>query len=165
MPRNFIPFVGWEQRKQLSDAYAHWLSTQELDWWVTLNFNRSKTLLGVRNQFRHWLGCLDSEHLGRNWSKRGIDERTFAFAVVEHPQTNVHLHALLRMPKPARALRRPYQSESMINHWRKIEPAGSCCEEWVEEIEGVARYMCKELPFPGHLENCIMMSTDFHNFR
>jgi hypothetical protein len=165
MASKFIPFAGWEERKQIADAYAHWLAKQDFDWWVTLNFNCAKTLAGVRSQFGHWLARLDREHIGRNWYRRPADERTFAFAVAEHPQTSIHLHALLRMPKPARALGRPYQSESMINHWRLTESAGSCCVEWLYNIEGVARYMCKELPFPGRVENCILMSTEFHNYR
>jgi hypothetical protein len=66
---------------------------------------------------------------------------------------------------PARVLGRPYQMYSMVDHWRKIEPGGSCCPLWIEAIEGVARYMCKELPFPGHLEECIIISTEFHNNR
>jgi len=162
MATHFIPPVGWHKRTLLSDTYADWLPTQDFDWFVTLNFNRPAAPTGARSQLKHWFACIDHEHLGSKWHLRGAD-RIFAFAVVEHPHSNIHLHALLRMPGPARVLGRPYQMASMADHWRKIEPGGSCCPTWIEEIEGVARYICKELPFPGHLEECIIISTDFHN--
>jgi len=164
MSNKFIPFVGWNQRTQISDAYPVWLAKQDFDWWVTLNYNWPATREQVRKGIRHWLACIDCEYLGRNWSHCG-DDRTFAFAVVEHPRSNIHLHMLLRMPTPARSLGRPYQMDSMEKHWRKIEPVGRCVSEFIYNIAGAARYMCKELPFPGHLEDCIIISTEFQNNR
>jgi hypothetical protein len=164
MSRTFVPPVGWDQRKQISDAYADWLAEQDVDWWVTLNNNRPAPKWKVYKDLGHWLARLDHQHLGRNWSRCG-GERTFAVAVIEHPLKNIHLHLLLRMPTPARTLGRPYQMESMQKHWHKIEPAGQCVQEWIYDIAGVARYMCKELPFSGHLEDCIIISTQFHNYR
>jgi hypothetical protein len=124
MTRTFIPPMGRVKRRLIAEAYASWLPDLEADWWLTLNFNRPVTLAGVRNQFAGWLARIDSEYLGRNWCRCSAEKRAFAFAVVEHPRSNIHLHALLRMPIPARALRRPYQSESMKKHWRKLEPGG-----------------------------------------
>ena len=164
----FIPPVGWEgswqERKEISAAYAAWLADLDVDWWVTLNFNRPITLIGVRWKFRAWLARIDREYLGHNWCRSG-DERAFAVAVVEHLHTNIHLHVLLRMPTPARALDRPYQSESMVKHWRKLERTGQCVVEWIYDIAGVARYMSKELTTSGHLEDCLFVSTEFHNDR
>jgi hypothetical protein len=164
MTNKFIPFVGWDLRTQISGAYAEWLATQDFEWCVTLNYNRPTTQQKVRKGFRHWLACIDNAYLGRNWSRCG-DDRAFAVAVVEHPHSNIHLHMLLRMPKPARSLGRPYQMDSIEKHWFKIEPAGQCVSELIYDIAGAARYMCKELPFPGHLEDCIIISTEFHRHR
>jgi hypothetical protein len=142
MAKNSIPFLGWECRKQLANEYVKWLPELEFDWWITLNFNRPVALPGVRNQFGAWLARIDRQYLGHNWCRRG-NERAFAVAVVEHPQTNVHIHALLTMPSTARAWRRPYQRESMKKHWQKLEPAGQCVEELIYARHGVARYMRK----------------------
>jgi hypothetical protein len=163
----FIPPMGWEnswkKRKEISAAYAAWLADIDVDWWVTLNFNhRPITLPGVRWKFRAWLARIDREFLGHDWCKRG-GARAFAIAVVEHFQTNTHLHVLLRMPAPARALRRPYQSEPMQRHWRKLMPGGQWDGDLIYAREGVVRYMCKELAFSEHLEGGIMISTEFHN--
>jgi hypothetical protein len=160
----FIPPVGWRKKTLISNAYANWLPNLDVHWWVTLNFNRPITLLGVRSQFSAWLARIDHQFLGHDWCRRG-EKRAFAIAVVEHLQTNTHLHALLRMPAPARALDRPYQMDSMAKHWRELEPGGQCVEDLIYAKEGVARYMCKELPFSGHLEDCLIISTEFHNHR
>jgi hypothetical protein len=164
MSNNFVPPVGWHKRTLIANAYAAWLADLDVDWWVTLNFNRPMTLHGVRTKFGLWLARIDREFLGHNWCRRG-EERALAIAVVEHLHTNIHLHVVLRMPTPVRASRRPYQSESIQKHWRKLEPGGQCVEDSIYAKEGVARYMCKELPFSRHLEECLIISSEFHNNR
>ena len=162
----FIPPKGfensWEKRKTIGAAYAAWFVDLDVDWWVTLNFNRQTTLPGVRSKFRAWLARIDREFLGHAWCKRGR-ARAFAIAVAEHLNTNIHLHVLLRMPAPARALGRPYQSEPMQRHWRELMPGGQWDGEVIDhDMERLTRYMCKELVRPGHLEEGVMISTEFH---
>jgi hypothetical protein len=156
MSEVFIPPMGWHKRTLITNAYEDWLAALDVDWWVTLNFNRPITLAGVRSRFRAWLARIDRQFLGRNWCRRGED-RAFAVAVVEHLHTNVHMHAVLRLPTPARALRRPNQSEAMQKHWRKLEPGGQCVEDLIYAKAGVARYMCKELSSSRHLEECLII--------
>ena len=40
--RIFIPFEGYSQRKQLADWYYIFFCQQDIDLWVTLNFNQEK---------------------------------------------------------------------------------------------------------------------------
>jgi hypothetical protein len=158
----FIPFERYSQRKQLADWYYVFFCQQDVDLWVALNFNREKSIIGVRHKFGQLLARVDREHLGPRWSRRPADERAVAIGVIENPQSNIHLHALWRMPGRVRESSNGEQAHSIISHWRNLQPAGSCYIRPVEDF-GAARYMSKQLHRFGHIEDCIILSTEFHN--
>jgi hypothetical protein len=49
--RMFIPSEGYWQHKQLVDWYSEFFCRQDVDLWVTLNFNQEKSIIGVRHKF------------------------------------------------------------------------------------------------------------------
>jgi hypothetical protein len=160
--RMFIPSEGHSQRKQLADWHFVFFCQQDVDLWVTLNFNQERSKNAVRHQFRELLARVDREHLGPRWCRKHADERTFAIGVIENPQSNIHVHALWRMPARVRTSSHGAQAHCIKAHWHKLQPAGSCFIRPIEDL-GAARYMSKQLHQPGHIEDCVFFSTEFHN--
>src|ERR1700683_568954 len=109
-------------KKSVKNAWIELLCREEFDWFGTLNFNRATSHLPARKKLEGWLARLDHQHLGVNWSRWDPTERTFAIAVTEHPDTNFHLHVLLRLAKPGRLRKRADQMESRIEDWRDFVP-------------------------------------------
>jgi len=158
----FIPSEGDWERKQLAQAYSGWLSNQAVDLFVTLNFNRERNLNGAKHQYGHWLARIDRKYLGRRWCRRG-DQRTFAIAIIENPETNIHLHALVRLPQRACHMPYPEQAELLRGFWSELQPAGSSDVQQIDYLPPLAGYICKQLHWRGHLDNCIIMSSEFHS--
>jgi hypothetical protein len=165
MSRAFIPSVGHFKRQKLAAVFRDLLCRQDLDFdlYVTLVFNRERNLARVRRQYGQWLARLDREHLGRRWYRRDRDERTFAIAAIENLSTNVHLHALMRLPEAGRKLSYPAQAHSLRADWSELEPAGSCDVQKIYNLRGAAGYISKQLDRRGYFENCMIISSEYHN--
>src|SRR5690349_3967746 len=113
----FVPAPGYSKRREFRDAWRSFLTEHSFDLHVTLMFNRPTTLEGARKDLKAWLARLDEHWLGRAWSRRPSEERTFAIAFVEHPESNLHLHVLVRIP-PSVSLS-PRKTRVMAKAWKK----------------------------------------------
>lgn len=163
MRRPFIPWVGYSQSRKLAAEWALWLPALTADWFVTLNFNReTQSLEGARHQFGQWLARLDRKFLGRRWSQRG-GRRTFAVGFIEHPSTNLHVHANVTLPERARGLDPFLQLSWMRAYWDRLQPAGSLQGTPIYDHRGAGRYMTKGLNRLDHFEDQILLSTEFHD--
>ncbi len=83
-------------------------------------------------------------------------------AVLENQETNLHIHAALRLPTSAMTLGFSEQQLYMESTWRQLVAGGQCHAQPVNDRAGVAHYMAKQLIRPGHVETFIL-STEFHN--
>jgi hypothetical protein len=163
--RQFIPYEGYSERKQLAHNYASWLAQMNFDLFVTLNFNTERNIKGVRHQYGQWLARIDRKYLGPKWYRKPTVERTFAIGIIENPRSNIHIHSLVTLPQRNWGI--SYSPQSLLPCcWSDVQPAGSCD---VQEIDGdlprITSYMCKQLHRRGHLDNCIIMAADFHTHR
>jgi hypothetical protein len=70
MPKQFIPYDGYNYAKQIQDAFANWLTAIEFDKFITLNFNRPITIRGARSRLKEWLARVDRSLLGPRWYKK-----------------------------------------------------------------------------------------------
>jgi hypothetical protein len=163
MSRQFIPSEGHFERQTLAAAFSEWLCVLDVDQFVTLTFNREWTLNPVRHQYRNLLASLDRQFLGRRWCRRSSYERTFAIAVAENRSSNLHLHALMRLPEAGRRLSQPWQAHTIRAHWSKLQPAGSCDVQAIYDLAGVSRYVSKQLSRPGYFDDGMIISSEFHN--
>jgi hypothetical protein len=163
MTNKFIPFVGHAANQRRRATFSDWISRSDFEWFVTLNFNGEKTIAGARHDFQQWLARLDREFLGHNWCRRA-DKRTFAIGIVENPWTNLHIHALVKLPARASALPPPSQSEIMQRHWRKLRPSGSSDRQRIYDLERLAGYMTKQITNKDRFDSCIIYSPEFHNY-
>ena len=157
-----IPAHVISQRKLFRPAYIKLISAHGADYAVGLAFNREVTIRGARERFGALLAHIDSFYLGRKWAKFPSDERTLAFAVMEHVESNLHLHAVMNLPRD-RPNRSVTNAETLIPaEWKKLVPAGSCDIKPITDLRGAASYMTKELNNPRNWDHFII-STEFHN--
>ena len=163
MSRQFIPSEGHFERQTLAAAFSEWLCSHDVDQFVTLTFNREWTLTPVRHQYRNLLAHLDRQFLGRRWCRRTSNERTFAIAIAENRLSNIHLHALMRLPEAGRRLSQPWQAHTIRTHWSKLQSAGSCDVQAIYDLAGVSRYVSKQLSRPGYFDDGMIISSEFHN--
>jgi len=92
------------------ETWQQWLAETEWDYFVTLTFNPANNLSEKNEQLvgrqwsvaraaedlHHWHGQLDRKMLGNKWHKK-ICERTKFIAFVEHPDSNIHWHMMLKL--------------------------------------------------------------------
>jgi hypothetical protein len=121
MSRRFIPPEGYHRSQVLRDTFANWLVSFDVDWFITLNFNRPISIEGARHQFKEWLGRVDRSLLGPKWHRKPSSERTFAVATIENPDRNTHLHLLLKFP-PKAQLSRSEILTKVYDNWKKLNP-------------------------------------------
>jgi hypothetical protein len=156
--RFFIPTEAYIESKY------RLLCRQDVDLFLTLNFNRQGSTTEVRHQFGQLLARVDSQYLGAKWCRRYSDERAFALGVIVNGQSNIQLHALWRMPTRVRSSSYAAQALWIKTYWGKLQPAGSCKIEQILDLLGVARHMCKQLDWCGGLvDDYIIFSTEFHS--
>jgi hypothetical protein len=165
MRKQFIPYDGFHYNKRLRQEISNWLPTIEADLFITLNFNRPKSLQGARNQLKGWLARVDRSFLGHNWNKKPSPERTSGVAIIENPRKNLHAHVLLKFPPKAAALSRSERLNPLYDAWKKLEPQAQFWSEPIWDQRELAKYNCKQLIRRGHLEKCLILFNEFHHFR
>src|SRR5438128_10876703 len=89
---------GYRSRREYRDAFEQFLRTLEVDLFVTLSFSQNMRFQQARPLLGQWFARLDGHYLGRGWTRRTSDVRTFAVAVAENIATNPHYHCLIRLP-------------------------------------------------------------------
>lgn len=110
---------------------------------ITLAFNRDTTLAGGAEDLKHLHARLDRLVLGRLWAKR-VDDRSTYVAVIEHADTNLHIHLALSC-----ALEHVDQiAAAVAGIWRDMIPTGSVNVQDAFDAPGWGRYISKAIT-PG----------------
>jgi hypothetical protein len=162
MYRKYVPDCGYQSRGEYRGALAEWLATVEADLFVTLSFAQNVRLAGARQLLGQWFARIDNHYLGRSWARRNSAERTFAIAVPENINTNLHFHCLMRLPGWGRTQDIADRIVTLDRYWRRIVPRGTCDVQPIYDLPGAARYNAKQLVRPGYLEHYIF-ANEFHS--
>lgn len=106
------------------------------NYFVTLTFNPSKTLPSSTSRgnynnwsvdkavdaLKHWHARLDRKLLGPDWRKSTKNEMRSEFiAFVEHPNSNIHWHLILKLHSPNENV---FLTEAEAI-WEKLVPSGT----------------------------------------
>lgn len=119
---------------------AKWLLEQQFDHFVTLNLNHRNDFGMDRSAKVHeFFKRINRKLLTRRWSKRSLGEIEMV-AFVEHPDTNVHYHCLLK--GTAKHHNFNVVAEQV---WRDLVPGGQCHVEVYDNAASGAYYVTKEL--------------------
>ena len=151
---------GYQSRRELRRAYEEWLAQMDVDLFVTLSLAKNIGVDRARRKLRLWLAFVDSHYLGARWTRRPSSERTKAFIFAESVDTNLHYHALMKLPYRGQLESLEVRAATLERFWRKIEWRGTCHVDWVRDA-GAAEYVTKQLVRPGYLEQ-IILANDFH---
>ena len=117
---------------------------------ITLAFNRDTTPDGAARELRHLHARLDRMVLGRSWAKRHDDRSTYV-AVIEHVDTNLHIHlALCCAPEFVERI-----AAAVEGIWKEMIPAGSVKVKDVYDAPGWGGYISKAIT-PGTSELLLM---------
>jgi hypothetical protein len=151
---------GYQRRRELRRACQTWLGKTEADLFVTLSLAQNVGLNQARQALGRWLAFVDNHYIGRGWARRPSRDRTQAFIFPENISTNLHYHALMRLPARGQLQSLSARAATLERLWRKIERRGTCQVEWIQD-SGAARYVTKQLVRPGYWEHFILAS-EFH---
>ena len=117
---------------------------------ITLAFNRDTTPAGAAEDLKHLHARLDRMVLGRLWAKR-VDDRSTYVAVIEHVDTNLHIHlALSCAPEHVDQI-----ASAVAGIWKEMIPTGSVKVKDVYDAPGWGRYISKAIT-PGTSELLLM---------
>ncbi|MBO9500974.1 hypothetical protein [Brevundimonas sp. A19_0] len=110
---------------------------------ITLAFNRDTTPAGAAQDLKHLHARLDRLVLGRLWAKR-VDDRSIYLAVIEHVDTNLHIHlALSCAPEFVDQI-----AAAVGGIWKSMVPTGSVKVRDAYDAAGWGRYISKAIT-PG----------------
>lgn len=107
---------------------------------ITLAFNRDTTSAGAGEDLKHLHARLDRMVLGRRWAKR-VDDRSTYVAVIEHVDTNLHIHlALSCAPEHVDQI-----AAAVESIWKEMIPTGSVKVRDAYDAPGWGRYISKAI--------------------
>jgi hypothetical protein len=107
---------------------------------ITLAFHRPTLPADAMQKTRLFHAMLDHAALGRNWLNRA-DERSSYIAVIEHLDTNLHVH--LAMTCGDKHLDCVHEAATAI--WRKLVPGGTIDIQPAYDVPGWGHYLSKEI--------------------
>ena len=156
--------IGYTSRREYRAAFEKWLTTLDVDLFVTLSFSQNMWFQQARPLLGEWFARLDNHYLGRGWVRRSTDERTFAVAVAENISTNPHYHCLMRLPGWGRRQAINECAITLDRYWRRLAWGGTSDVQLIYDLPPLAFYMVKQLVRPGY-EQHYLLSSEFHNTR
>lgn len=93
------------------------------DLFLTLNYNHSRAISDVHRDLRHLFARLNRSTLGPRWQTDEL--RWHGYAVIEHPDSNIHAHVLTRPALFCRNWNIERMTVAAKLAWKPIAPAGS----------------------------------------
>ncbi len=138
------------------------LRDMEADYFVTANFNRDTSYEAARKALKGWHARVDKVLLGGSWSRKARAERTQFVAFVEHLESNLHWHLLLRLGEGADEQRFEQVAEGC---WLRLVKSGSLDVEKIDtsaDRARVANYVTKDL-WRREARDGFVLSGEFRN--
>ena len=126
---------------------------------LTLNINREMSIDNAKRSFSKFCYNVDQDRFQRKRVDRLISSFRFsAIAFIEHPDTNIHLHAAVNLsPTWLGGLVDERYVRGLEAHWDRItRGSGSIQLDAVFDEAGWGRYITKQ-------DDSFLLSTDFHS--
>ncbi len=83
---------------KIQNAIQLMLLERDINFAVTLTFNRSESPKSIRTKLCKWTNRIDRKLLGKRYVNKSSKDRMFYIASVEHHKTNIHYHLLISIP-------------------------------------------------------------------
>lgn len=147
-------------RRRMRDEIVRWISREHCSHALTLNVNRAVTVAKLRTLFGLFCLEVDRACLGRkNVHRTPSAERLFAIGFAEHPHTNIHLHAALRLDGWWRHGSLLELSEQLRRIWASVTRGPGTIDLKPLSDQGWGRYITKAA---NVLDGAFLLSHDFH---
>mgnify|MGYP000848867969 CR=1 FL=1 len=146
--------------RDLRDAYIELMAvTIRPNGYLTLVTNSEGSPASIRKDLKSLLARIDRASLGPRWQKRPKDERTEGVFILEHVETNIHAHGMLRLPQ------NDDNDIHMIigTNWGKLCPGGNSLLLPVGDAKRRAGYCTKEMSLPWFSGDQVICTWDFMN--
>lgn len=134
---------SYSKNKQIQNELGLWLIKGNYSLFGTIVLNRQIKPETFRRKLYEYHGRLDRKLLGSKYHKKPITWRTRFVALLEHLDTNLHAHMLI---KPARNKQFRCQMQSPYI-WEEICPGGDLKIDYINSKESlikICRYSTKE---------------------
>lgn len=161
MQRTYLPDQDYQLRREYRRLLEQWIGTLDVDLFVTLSFADNTRLDIAPRLLKHWLARIDNYYLGRGWARQPTTERTFGVLLPENINTNLHFHAMIRLPSWGRTQDIAECSAVLNQFWRQLVPRGTCDVVPIFDHVGAARYVTKQVICPRHIDHYIL-ANEFH---
>ena len=144
----------------LRDAFINTYAKEEFDYSATVVFNEPRSIDFVRNRLREWHKRLDRKLVGPNHTNKPNNQRLFFVGCIEHPNTNIHVHMMVKLPSLDKAHTFELYAPFL---WDKVTVTGDLvCQPITSDIGKLKaiKYMAKDMWQEAAFENFII-STEF----
>lgn len=126
-----------EQRK----AYIQLCGQFQPNTFITLATNQTLSTCQMKKKMDRFFGHMDRKLMGHTWLQQPISMRTDGIGFIEHINSNIHAHLLVRFNKGNEWGRAKYGE----HYWRKICESGSVEIKPISDTRQLASYCSKEM--------------------
>lgn len=138
-------------------AWRDFVKEQKCDLAITFNFNREISIQSATDKVGAFLARMDRHFLGRGWFRKPADQRVFLLAIPEHLDSNLHIHAVAKLPDG--------KIESFLGiarqTWTDLVSSGDIHIATIYDQQGWAQYMTKGI-YDDRVQQGAFVSTQFH---
>lgn len=85
-------------RFKMCDALEKHLIKQRFDYSITAVFNKERSIDFLKQKVGEWHNRMDRLIVGSKHTNKPNTRRIFFVGAIEHPDTNIHAHLMLRLP-------------------------------------------------------------------
>lgn len=148
------------ERFRLRWAYLRLGLQMQVDTYLTIAPNQPLSVLAFKDKCKGLFAAIDQQFLGPRWSKKNFDtQRTDGFGLIEHTDSNKHVHFALRRPPKAQLFQIRMLLEELLP---KFFPAGTVNVQAITGPLGLTSYNTKEQMRPDYeWHDQIILLRDF----
>jgi hypothetical protein len=146
-----------EHLKNIRSAYGDMASDFKPNAFLTLATNSTIDAAEVTRLIGRFCAMLDRLLLGHKWFKLPAEQRTDGMFLIEHADTNIHAHGILRMPKSDD----PGLDLMIDRKWRCLIKEGTTDYSAITDLSGLVRYCTKEMILPSFNPDHVILTRQF----
>jgi len=134
----------YNKSKKLNNGLREFITDFNGDYAVTAVFNRDVSIDGAKANIKDWYAKVSRKLYGKKWGKKDAWERLQFIAVVEHTESNLHFHFVVKLGGG----RKDWKFKIFAKYlWTKFNKSGGMVVDKIataEQNEKIGIYFTKE---------------------
>lgn len=139
-------------------AYKHWIKEANPAYFLTLMSNQARSADYIKARTKLFLRHANASLFGRRWHSKSSSQLINGFCVIEKINVNVHVHALVDIPK--------FQLETLEDKvelaWKKACASGTADLLPITDLDGATDYIMKESGRFNFFNQQVFLTSEFH---